>query len=156
MTALSPGIEESSFEAWCSSAARLNGGIQKGFNSLVILKAWCIWRHLNECVFEGVPPSVARALSLVEDEYCLWCLAGAKGLSGSQFMVMTQAEAHCFFSGVGVSVLVFFSVMSFSFSVGLFGPCIVLISFNAMIHNSLACSRKKTIMIIIRHWRLII
>jgi hypothetical protein len=40
-------------------------------------------------------------------------------------------------------VLAFFSVMSFSFSVGLFGPCIVLLSFNAMIHNSLACSRKK-------------
>jgi hypothetical protein len=54
---------------------------KKGFNSLVILKAWCIWRHLNECVFEGVPPSVARAMSLVEDEYSLWCLAGAKGLS---------------------------------------------------------------------------
>jgi hypothetical protein len=90
LTALSPGIEESSFEAWwTSSAARLNGGIQKGFNSLVILGAWCIWRHCNECVFEGVPPSVARALSLVEDEYCLWCLVGAKGLSGSQFMVMT-------------------------------------------------------------------
>jgi hypothetical protein len=59
LAALSSGIEESNFEAWWSfSAARLNGGIQKGFNSLVILKAWCIWRHLNECVFEGVPPSV--------------------------------------------------------------------------------------------------
>jgi hypothetical protein len=55
LTALSTGIEESSFEAWwSSSAARLNRGIQKGFNSLVSLGAWCIWRHCNECVFEGV------------------------------------------------------------------------------------------------------
>jgi hypothetical protein len=72
LAALSSDIEDSNFEAWWSSSdARLNGGIQKGFNSLVILGAWCIWRHRNECVFEGVLPSVARAMSLVEDEYSL-------------------------------------------------------------------------------------
>jgi hypothetical protein len=58
-----------------------------------------------------------------------------------QFMVVTQVEARCCFSRVDV-----FLVLSFSFSVGLFGPCIVLLlSFNAMIHNSPACSRKKSI-----------
>jgi hypothetical protein len=31
--------------------------------------------------FEGVPHSLARALSLAEDECSLWCLAGAKDLS---------------------------------------------------------------------------
>jgi hypothetical protein len=50
-------------------------------STLFILGAWCIWRHGNECVFEGVPPSVARALSLAEDECSLLCLVGAKGLS---------------------------------------------------------------------------
>jgi hypothetical protein len=72
LAALSSDIEDRNFAAWwSSSAARLNGGIKKGFNSLVILGAWFIWRHRNECVFEGVPPSVARAMSLVEDEYSL-------------------------------------------------------------------------------------
>jgi hypothetical protein len=53
----------------------------KKASTLVILGAWCIWRHCNVSVFEGVLPSVARALSLAEDECNLWCLAGAKGLS---------------------------------------------------------------------------
>jgi hypothetical protein len=72
LAALSLDIEESNFEAWWStSVTRFNGDIQKGFNSLVVLGAWCIWQHHNECVFEGVPPSVATALSLVEDECSL-------------------------------------------------------------------------------------
>jgi hypothetical protein len=53
----------------------------KKASTLVILGAWCIWRHRNECVFYGVPPSVASSMSLVEDECSLWCLACAKGLS---------------------------------------------------------------------------
>lgn len=28
---------------------------RKGFDSLVILVVWCIWKHRNACVFEGLP-----------------------------------------------------------------------------------------------------
>jgi hypothetical protein len=65
-------------------------------------------------------------------------------VSCCQFMVMTQVEACCCFSGIDVLVLVFFSVVSFSISVGPFVPYIILLlSFNAMICNSPTCSRKK-------------
>jgi hypothetical protein len=33
-----------------------------GLNSLVILGAWSIWRHRNDCVFNGATPNVNLAL----------------------------------------------------------------------------------------------
>jgi hypothetical protein len=49
----------------------------------VILGAWSVWRHRNECVFNGSQPSISKTLALAGDEYSLglWCIAGAKGLS---------------------------------------------------------------------------
>jgi len=57
-----------------------SGDLRKGLNSLVILGAWSIWRHRNDCVFNGFVPNVNVALRLARDEYC-WSLAGAKGFS---------------------------------------------------------------------------
>ena len=39
---------------------------RKGFNTLVILVAWWIWKHINACVFDGVSPNtVLRNDSLI-------------------------------------------------------------------------------------------
>jgi hypothetical protein len=54
---------------------------RKGFNSLVVLGAWVIWKHRNECVFGGSPPSAAVDLQVARDEALLGTMAGAKGLS---------------------------------------------------------------------------
>ena len=45
------------------------------------LGAWTIWRHRNDCVFNGATPRRDTSLLLAKEEVELWCLAGAKGLS---------------------------------------------------------------------------
>jgi hypothetical protein len=64
----------------------VSGLAKKGFNYLVILGAWFIWKHRNRCVFDGMHPSVAVALQLARDEALVWSMAGAKGLSSLQSM----------------------------------------------------------------------
>ena len=54
---------------------------KKGFNSLIILGAWILWKHRNTCVFDGVAPNLQRALQEFKDERQLWLVAGAKGLA---------------------------------------------------------------------------
>jgi hypothetical protein len=59
---------------------RVPAARRKGFNSVVALGAWWIWKHRNSCVFEGSSPSVVRLVQDIKDEAGLWCLAGASGL----------------------------------------------------------------------------
>ncbi|WVZ76816.1 hypothetical protein U9M48_024747 [Paspalum notatum var. saurae] len=50
---------ERSFANWRGCAVnRVPKEKRKGFNSLVILVAWTIWKHRNACVFEGLSPSM--------------------------------------------------------------------------------------------------
>jgi hypothetical protein len=78
---------EASFEDWWRlSCQRVEGLARKGFNSLVILGAWSIWKHRNRCVFDGSPPSVVAHLLLAREEALLWTMARAKGLSSLQAM----------------------------------------------------------------------
>jgi hypothetical protein len=55
--------------------------LQSDFNSIVILGAWSLWRHRNDCVFNGRSPSLASTLTLAGDELRRWCSAWAKGLN---------------------------------------------------------------------------
>jgi hypothetical protein len=78
---------EASFEEWlCLASQHVEGLPKKGFDSLVILGAWSIWKHRNRCVFDGLHPSVVVALQLARDEALVWSMAGAKGLSSLQSM----------------------------------------------------------------------
>jgi hypothetical protein len=54
---------------------------RKGFNSLVILVAWELWKHRNAIVFQGVRPDVQSVVSeVVTEGHHLWCLVGASAL----------------------------------------------------------------------------
>jgi hypothetical protein len=37
--------------------------------------------HRNKCVFEGANPDMVESLTLLDEERCLWMMAGAHGLS---------------------------------------------------------------------------
>ncbi|WVZ53725.1 hypothetical protein U9M48_004630 [Paspalum notatum var. saurae] len=64
-----------------SQASRLlRKGLRKGFNSLVILVSWELWKHRNACVFEGARPHLQLVLTTVASEGLLWCRAGASGI----------------------------------------------------------------------------
>jgi hypothetical protein len=68
-------------EWWRHCSLRVQDQVQRGFNSLVILGAWVIWKHRNQCVFRGASPSVAAALLEAREEAWLWTMARAKDLS---------------------------------------------------------------------------
>ena len=75
-------MEDISFEAWWSRSAEVvPKDLRDGFNSLVVLGAWSIWRHQNDCVFNGAQPNIARLLASAGDEFNMWCFVGAKGLT---------------------------------------------------------------------------
>jgi hypothetical protein len=51
--------------------------VRKGLNSHIIFGAWIIWKHRNNCVFDGASPNTVKALILAGEEHQLWSLAGA-------------------------------------------------------------------------------
>jgi hypothetical protein len=52
MQLVSPGLEVSIFQDWWSVDEGLVPVLHRnGFNTLVILVAWWIWKHRNACVF---------------------------------------------------------------------------------------------------------
>jgi hypothetical protein len=70
------------FSDWSAAAsARVDGQVQKGFNSIIILGAWSIWKHWNRCVFNGAPPDVSCVVSVIEEELHQWSIAEARGVS---------------------------------------------------------------------------
>jgi hypothetical protein len=74
---------DDSFEGWwhASSMRVQEQQLRKGFNSMIVLGAWIIWKHWNRCVFYGLAPCVAAALLAAREEALLWTMAGARGLS---------------------------------------------------------------------------
>jgi hypothetical protein len=75
------GRDERGFQDWWRLVERrVPGARRKGFNSMVALGAWWIWKHRKSCVFEGSSPSVVRVVQDIKDEAGLWCLVGASRL----------------------------------------------------------------------------
>jgi hypothetical protein len=82
LAGLCPSPSEDNLDEWWSSSINQVDGPRKiDFNSLVILGAWAIWRHRNDCVFKGISHNLSSVLGLAEDDLNLWCMARAKGLS---------------------------------------------------------------------------
>lgn len=80
---LCPTVDDNCFEDWwwiCST--KVANHLKKGFNSLVIMGAWSIWKHRNKCVFDGCNLNLAAALWAAREEAMCWSLAGGKALSG--------------------------------------------------------------------------
>jgi hypothetical protein len=82
LAALAPQPNVSSFDDWWDKVVlTVSDDARKGPNSLIILGAWTIWKHQNDCVFNGCVPRLSTALNLAQEKALLWSLAGAKGLS---------------------------------------------------------------------------
>ena len=82
LQAVAPQMENLFFVDWWDEASsRLSGQVQKGFNSIIILGAWLIWKHRNYCVFDGGTPNLTRVFSAFREEAQQWSVAGARGVS---------------------------------------------------------------------------
>jgi hypothetical protein len=69
MLALTPQPHDELLEDWWHVASlRVPGQLKKGFDSLVVLGAWVIWRHRNSYMFNGVAPSVSAVLEMAKEE----------------------------------------------------------------------------------------
>ena len=47
---------------------------------LVLPTSWMLWKHCNDCTFEGATVCVAILLRQIKEEDKLWAQAGALGL----------------------------------------------------------------------------
>jgi hypothetical protein len=78
---LSPASNESTFADWWEKVCKqVHKSKRRGFNSIIILGAWCLWLHRNKAVFDGVRPSFQGIKSVFLDEFECWRLAGARHL----------------------------------------------------------------------------
>lgn len=78
---VTPCPNDADFFLWWQQAGDgISSGALRGFNTLVVLGAWTIWKAKNDDVFNEISPRIGRALLLAREEAELWMLAGAKGL----------------------------------------------------------------------------
>jgi hypothetical protein len=59
----------------------------KGFNSVIILGAWCLWLSRNKAVFDGVNLSISSVKRLFLDELISWGKAEAKHIDSLGLIV---------------------------------------------------------------------
>lgn len=81
---LTPDGDGSFEEWWSTSQRRVQPEKRKGFNTLVILVSWSIWKQRNRCVFDNAQPAVSHILLVIAEEATLWRMAGASGLQQLQ------------------------------------------------------------------------
>ena len=67
-------------EWWRKASARIPKSKRKGFNSVVILGAWSLWKQRNRCIFYGARPCLSTSEDGFKDEMWLWFSATAKNM----------------------------------------------------------------------------
>jgi hypothetical protein len=78
---LTPGLATTTFQDWWKEAeCQVPKNQKRGFNSLVILVAWWLWKHRNECVFDGASPNISIIMQHIHEDVVRWGLAGARDL----------------------------------------------------------------------------
>ena len=81
LSRLTPGRMSSSFSDWWKKSwKKLQRQLRKGFNSLVILGAWIIWKHRNAYIFDGAAPNLQGALQAFKDEFHFMSFTYGKSL----------------------------------------------------------------------------
>ncbi|GJN39770.1 hypothetical protein PR202_gb28909 [Eleusine coracana subsp. coracana] len=64
-------------EWWGKACKKVQKEDRKGFNSLIILDGWILWKHHNTCVFNGAQPCINIVIQEYKNEKHLWVLADA-------------------------------------------------------------------------------
>ncbi|GJM99719.1 hypothetical protein PR202_ga16847 [Eleusine coracana subsp. coracana] len=82
MAELAPQLSAERFQGWWSSVeAMVDNTARKGLNSLIILGAWTLWKHRNDCVFNGASLQLSTALNMAGEKIRWWELTRARALS---------------------------------------------------------------------------
>lgn len=76
---LTLGMDVSVLQEWWSIAENQVPKVQKkGFNSLVILVAWYLWKHRNSCIFYGASPNCSIIQQNIREDAILWGMSGVE------------------------------------------------------------------------------
>ncbi|TVU05324.1 hypothetical protein EJB05_48482, partial [Eragrostis curvula] len=82
LQSLMPDQDELNFkEWWRRSLRKVPKEKKKGFNTLVMLTSWGIWKQRNSCVFDAATPQPHLIVQHITEEATEWKLAGARRLS---------------------------------------------------------------------------
>jgi hypothetical protein len=75
-TANTLGIQDQVFADWWRESCKRTpkDKKKKGFNSVVILGAWILWKNRNSYVFQCTRPCMENILHEFQDEQHHWCL----------------------------------------------------------------------------------
>jgi hypothetical protein len=72
--AVQPGLGY--LDWWIQNRMLLPSVLRQGFDALVILVAWCLWKETNRRVFHGVCRTATQTVDMVREEADRWSLAG--------------------------------------------------------------------------------
>ena len=68
-------------DRWLLHRMQLEMARRKGFDSLVILGAWCLWKERNQRVFQGAGRTPTDVATMMEEEVERWSQAGYSHLA---------------------------------------------------------------------------
>jgi hypothetical protein len=80
---LCPSLGEDNFQVWWQRAEQnVPKQRRKGFNSVVCLVAWWLWKHRNYCVFDEGAADISKVVREISEDATNWRLAGAPRAEG--------------------------------------------------------------------------
>jgi hypothetical protein len=77
---LPPEGKDTLTDWWRSVRRHTPKQMHKGLASTALLIPWMVWKHRNECIFDGIQPSFAALMTKIKNEATMWARAGALGL----------------------------------------------------------------------------
>lgn len=78
---LAPSAEARLADWWLSARAELPADLRKGFDSLVLLVTWFIWKERNKRIFDAAARLPHMLLAAIAEEGNSWIAAGNSGLA---------------------------------------------------------------------------
>ena len=81
LTNLTPPPGIAFLDWWLLYCVQIETAKRKGFDSLIILGAWCLWKERNQRVFHGAGRTAVDVATVIEEEVDHWSQAGYSHLA---------------------------------------------------------------------------
>lgn len=65
---------------WIDQKRRVPREKKGGLNPLIILVAWTLWKHMNQCTFDHARPTTTTVAKKIVEEATMWKMDGARKL----------------------------------------------------------------------------
>jgi hypothetical protein len=78
---LCPDANSSLVDWWLQARAQAPNPFRRGFDTLVLLVSWEVWKERNRRMFENLSRTPAEVLALIRNEGDSWIAAGFRSLA---------------------------------------------------------------------------